>query len=41
MLVRADALRSAGGIDSIRNALIDDCSLARKAQERSDRSGSV
>ena len=28
MLVRADALRAAGGIDSIRNALIDDCALA-------------
>ncbi len=28
MLVRADALTSAGGIASIRNALIDDCSLA-------------
>jgi hopene-associated glycosyltransferase HpnB len=30
ILVRADALRSAGGIDAIRNALIDDCSLAAK-----------
>ena len=30
MLVRADALESAGGIASIRNALIDDCSLAAK-----------
>lgn len=29
MLVRVDALRAAGGIDSIRNALIDDCSLAK------------
>ena len=29
MLVRADALRRAGGIDVIRNALIDDCSLAK------------
>jgi hopene-associated glycosyltransferase HpnB len=28
MLIRADALASAGGIASIRNALIDDCSLA-------------
>jgi len=28
MLVRADALRSAGGIDVIRDALIDDCALA-------------
>jgi hopene-associated glycosyltransferase HpnB len=30
MLVRTDALRSAGGIESIRGALIDDCALARK-----------
>jgi hopene-associated glycosyltransferase HpnB len=30
MLIRADALHSAGGIDSIRNALIDDCSLAAR-----------
>jgi hopene-associated glycosyltransferase HpnB len=30
MLVRADALRAAGGIDSIRGALIDDCSLAQR-----------
>jgi hopene-associated glycosyltransferase HpnB len=30
MLVRADTLRLAGGIESIRGALIDDCSLARK-----------
>jgi hopene-associated glycosyltransferase HpnB len=28
MLVRADALESAGGIDAIRGALIDDCALA-------------
>jgi hopene-associated glycosyltransferase HpnB len=28
MLVRADALRQAGGIDAIRSALIDDCALA-------------
>jgi hopene-associated glycosyltransferase HpnB len=28
MLVRADALRGAGGIDVIRDALIDDCTLA-------------
>ena len=28
MLVRADALRAAGGIDVIRDALIDDCALA-------------
>ena len=34
MLVRADALATAGGIDTIRNALIDDCTLAKllKAQ---------
>ena len=30
MLVRADALKQAGGIESIRNALIDDCSLAER-----------
>lgn len=30
MLVRADALRQIGGIASVRNALIDDCALARK-----------
>jgi hopene-associated glycosyltransferase HpnB len=29
MLVRAEALRRAGGIDAIRTALIDDCALAR------------
>ena len=29
MLVRADALRQAGGIDAIRSALIDDCALAK------------
>ena len=29
MLVRADALRNAGGIEEISNALIDDCALAR------------
>jgi hopene-associated glycosyltransferase HpnB len=29
MLVRAEALRAAGGIDRIRNALIDDCALAK------------
>ena len=34
MLVRSDALKAAGSIDAIRNALIDDCSLAKlmKAQ---------
>lgn len=30
MLIRSDALASAGGIESIRSALIDDCSLAAK-----------
>ncbi|HEU5018567.1 MAG TPA: glycosyltransferase [Pseudolabrys sp.] len=30
MLVRADALSKAGGIDGIRHALIDDCALAAK-----------
>jgi hopene-associated glycosyltransferase HpnB len=29
-LVRADALQQAGGIESIRNALIDDCALAAR-----------
>lgn len=29
MLVRADALRNAGGIEVIRSALIDDCALAK------------
>jgi hypothetical protein len=29
MLVRADALRKAGGIEVIRGALIDDCALAK------------
>lgn len=33
MLVRADALTQAGGIASIRNALIDDCSLAGKLKD--------
>ena len=33
MLVRADALTNAGGIASIRNALIDDCSLAEKLKK--------
>ena len=28
MLVRADVLRQAGGIEAIRGALIDDCALA-------------
>lgn len=30
MLVRAEALRRAGGLESIRGALIDDCALARR-----------
>lgn len=30
MLVRAGVLRDAGGIDAIRNSLIDDCALANK-----------
>ena len=30
MLVRADALAVAGGIDGIRSALIDDCALAKQ-----------
>jgi hopene-associated glycosyltransferase HpnB len=34
MLIRLDALREAGGIESIRNALIDDCALARRLKAR-------
>jgi hopene-associated glycosyltransferase HpnB len=30
MLVKTQALKQAGGVESIRNALIDDCSLARR-----------
>jgi hopene-associated glycosyltransferase HpnB len=30
MLVRTDALDATGGMESVRNALIDDCALARK-----------
>jgi hopene-associated glycosyltransferase HpnB len=30
VLLKTEALRQAGGIESIRNALIDDCSLARR-----------
>jgi hopene-associated glycosyltransferase HpnB len=30
VLLKFDALRAAGGIESIRNALIDDCSLAKR-----------
>jgi hopene-associated glycosyltransferase HpnB len=33
-LVRTDALRAAGGIDAIRNALIDDCALAAKLKSQ-------
>ena len=34
MLVRADALRQAGGIEAIRGALIDDCALAKMLKAR-------
>jgi hopene-associated glycosyltransferase HpnB len=34
MLVRADVLREAGGIDVIRGALIDDCALAKVLKAR-------
>ena len=34
MLVRADALREAGGIEVIRGALIDDCALAKALKSR-------
>lgn len=34
MLVRADALREVGGIEVIRDALIDDCALARALKAR-------
>jgi hopene-associated glycosyltransferase HpnB len=34
MLVRADTLKQAGGIGAIRNALIDDCTLARALKAR-------
>lgn len=34
MLVRADVLREAGGIDVIRGALIDDCALAKALKAR-------
>ena len=34
MLVRADALREAGGIEAIRGALIDDCALAKILKAR-------
>jgi len=33
MLVRRDALRAAGGMEAIRDALIDDCALAKKLKE--------
>jgi hopene-associated glycosyltransferase HpnB len=34
MLVRRDVLRQAGGVDAIRNALIDDCALAKHLKSR-------
>jgi len=34
MLVRADALRAAGGIEVIRDALIDDCALGRAMKKQ-------
>jgi len=34
MLVRRDALSAAGGIEAIRNALIDDCALARNLKRQ-------
>jgi hypothetical protein len=34
MLVRADTLREAGGIEAIRGALIDDCALAKLLKAR-------
>jgi hopene-associated glycosyltransferase HpnB len=34
MLARADALRAAGGIDVIRDALIDDCALAAEMKKQ-------
>jgi hopene-associated glycosyltransferase HpnB len=34
VLVRADALRAAGGIAAIRDALIDDCALAAKLKQQ-------
>jgi hopene-associated glycosyltransferase HpnB len=34
MLVRLDALHAAGGIESIRGALIDDCALAAKLKQQ-------
>jgi hopene-associated glycosyltransferase HpnB len=34
MLVRREALRAAGGMAAIRNALIDDCALARNLKSR-------
>jgi hopene-associated glycosyltransferase HpnB len=34
MLIDADALRRSGGIESVRNALIDDCALAKALKTR-------
>jgi hopene-associated glycosyltransferase HpnB len=35
MLVRADALENAGGVESIKGALIDDCALAKRIKDLS------
>jgi hopene-associated glycosyltransferase HpnB len=37
MLVRAETLKRAGGLESIRGALIDDCSLARRLKQHGGR----
>ena len=37
MLVRSEALERAGGLEAIRGALIDDCSLARLLKQRGGR----
>jgi hopene-associated glycosyltransferase HpnB len=37
MLVSTEALRQCGGLESVRNALIDDCALARKLKARGPR----
>ena len=41
MLVKTDALEQVGGVESIRDALIDDCSLAREDEGDRARSGSA
>lgn len=38
MLVRADALEETGGVEPFRNALIDDCALARQIKNKGRRS---